>query len=70
MSDLTKIEKRNFEALFGMGSGYVLDFTTRLFDEFVFDSTGLSILDEKYNFGSGFKKQTGLEHFGHGSQTM
>ena len=55
MSDLTNIEKRKFEALFGMGSGYVLDFSNRTFDEFVIDSTGLSIFEEKYNSGSGSK---------------
>lgn len=55
MSDLTNIEKRKFETLFGMGSGYVLDFSNRTFDEFVIDSTGFSIFEEKYNSGSGSK---------------
>jgi len=55
MSDLTNIEKRHFEKLFGMSSGYVLDFSNRTFDEFVVDSTGLSIMDEKYNQASGSK---------------
>ena len=34
MSSLTDIEKRYFEKLFGMSSGYVLDFTDATFDEF------------------------------------
>lgn len=55
MSDLTNIEKRSFEKLLGMGSGYVLDFSNRTFDEFVTDSVGINIWDEKYNFGSGSK---------------
>lgn len=44
MSDLTNIEKRNLERLFGMSSGYVLDFSNRTFEEFIFDSVGISIL--------------------------
>lgn len=55
MSDLTNLEKRQFEKLLGMSSGYVLDFSNRTFDEFVIDSTGLSIMDEKYNQASGSK---------------
>ena len=55
MSDLTNIEKRSFEKLFGMGSGYVLDFSNRIFDEFVADSVGIDIWDQKYNIGSGSK---------------
>jgi hypothetical protein len=62
MSDLTNIEKRKFEVFFGMGSGYVLDFSNRTFDEFVIDSTGFSILEEKYNSGSGCQK--GVAHRG------
>ena len=34
MSSLTHIEKRYFEKLFGMGSGYVLDFSDATFGEF------------------------------------
>lgn len=55
MSDLTNLEKRQFEKLFDMSSGYVLDFSNRTFDEFVIDSTGLSIMEEKYNKDSGSK---------------
>ena len=55
MSDLTNIEKRQFEKLLGMSGGYVLNFSNRTFDEFVIDSTGLSIMDEKYNQASGSK---------------
>lgn len=55
MSDISNIEKRNFESLLGMNSGYVLSFSNRTFDEFFIDSVGVSILDEKYNSGSGSK---------------
>ena len=55
MSTLTFTEKRKFEALFGMSSGYVLDFSNRTFDEFVLESIGLSLFDEKYNHESGSK---------------
>src|SRR6266404_3169597 len=52
MSDLTFAEKRKFERLLGMGSGYVLDFSNRTFTEFVFDSTGKQIFDPKYEYAS------------------
>lgn len=52
---LTFTEKNKFEKLFGMKSGYVLDFSDRTFKEFVRDSVGTDIYDEKYNHGSGSK---------------
>lgn len=55
MADLSNLEKRSLEKLFGMGSGYVLNFSNRTFDEFVLDSTGKSIFEERYNAGSGSK---------------
>ncbi|HPD60257.1 MAG TPA: abortive infection family protein [Thermodesulfobacteriota bacterium] len=55
MSDLSNIEKRRFEKLFGIGSGYVLNFSNRTFEEFVIDSAGKSIYDAKYNNASGSK---------------
>jgi hypothetical protein len=55
MSDLSIVEKRNIEKLFGMGGGYVLEFSNRTFDEFIFDSTGKTIYDSKYDYGSGSK---------------
>jgi hypothetical protein len=35
MADLTFTERQKLEQLFGMGSGYVLDFTNRTFADFV-----------------------------------
>jgi hypothetical protein len=55
MSSLTNLEKRKFEQLLGMGSGYVLNFSNTSFAEFVLDSTGLDIYDARYNYGSGSK---------------
>ena len=55
MSNLTNVEKRKFEQLLGMNSGYVLDFTNRSFAEFVSDSTGRNIFDRQYDHGSGSK---------------
>lgn len=43
MAKMDFIEKDYFERLFGMGSGYVLDFTNRAFQEFVFDVMKIDI---------------------------
>src|SRR5579863_9046884 len=55
MSNLSNLEKRKFEKLLGMSSGYVLDFSNRTFTEFITDSTGLNIYDARYDYGSGSK---------------
>lgn len=55
MADLTNPEKRSLEKLLTMGSGYVLNFSNRTFDEFVFDSTGKNIYEARYDSGSGSK---------------
>lgn len=55
MSDLNGFEKRAFERLLQMSSGYVLDFSNRTFEEFILDSVGMNIYDEKYENGSGSK---------------
>ena len=55
MSDLTFLERRNLEKLLQMGNGYVLDFTNRTLAEFVIDSTGRDVYDERYSRGSGSK---------------
>jgi hypothetical protein len=62
MSDLTNIEKRKFERLLEMGSGYVLDFSNRTFDEFVTDAVGRNIYDSKYD-GFGSSKANRLRGF-------
>ena len=55
MSDISPTEKRKLERLFGMGSGYVLDFSNRTFAEFVEEHTGRDIYDTRYDHGSGSK---------------
>jgi len=55
MSDLTSIEKLRLERFFGMGGGYVLDFSNRTFDEFILDNTHINIYSDKYSYGSGSK---------------
>jgi hypothetical protein len=55
MADLTFLEKRTLERLFGMGSGYVLDFSDRTFQEYVGESVGVDILSDKYRYSSGSK---------------
>lgn len=55
MSDITFTEKMNFEKLFGMASGYVLDFSNRTFKAFVANSVQRNIFDSKYDNASGSK---------------
>jgi hypothetical protein len=55
LADLSSIEKRKLERLFGMGGGYVLDFSNRTFGEFVEENTGRDIYDARYEHGSGSK---------------
>lgn len=55
VSDLTYGEKRKLEQLFEMGGGYVLNFSDRTFQEFVFDTIRKDIYDKKYFYASGSK---------------
>lgn len=55
MSNLSSIEKLKLEKLFGMSSGYVLDFSNRTFQEFILDNLSIDIYDEKYDYQSGSK---------------
>jgi hypothetical protein len=50
MTNLTSIEKLKFEKLFGMGSGYVLEFSNRTFQGFVAENVNQDIYDDKYVF--------------------
>ena len=43
MANIEYIEKDCFEELFGMRTGYVLDFSNRGFQEFVFEKIHLDI---------------------------
>lgn len=55
MADLNYKEKLMIERLFDMGSGYVMDFSNRTFQEFIFDSLNIDIYDSKYDYESGSK---------------
>ncbi len=48
MSSLKLVERQCFEELFGMGSGYVLDFSNPTFSEFFRESARLDIYSDKY----------------------
>jgi hypothetical protein len=61
MANLKCGEKDDFEALLGMKTGYVLDFTNRQFREFVLDSLRLDIDDPTIG-GTGSKAMR-LRHF-------
>ena len=58
---MTQAEKRNLEEFLQMRSGYVLDFSNRTFQEFVFDSVGLDI--DKEAIGGFGSKASRLRHF-------
>jgi len=55
MSSLKVIEKRVFEDLFGMASGYVLDFSNNTFAEFFRDTAKIEIYADKYAFNGDSK---------------
>ncbi|MBE9156906.1 TIR domain-containing protein [Nodosilinea sp. LEGE 06152] len=55
MSSLSHSDKRKLEKLFGMASGYVLDFSNRTFSDFMQDAAGVDIYDSKYEYASGSK---------------
>jgi len=62
MSSLTSLEKRKIEDLFGMASGYVLDFSNRTFAEFFQDSLNIDIYSGRYS-GNGESKARLLRAF-------
>lgn len=55
MSSLKAVEKRIFEDLFGMASGYVLDFSNNTFAEFFRETTNIDIYASKYDFNGDSK---------------
>ena len=55
MSSLTHIEKQKLERELGMGSGYVLDFSNRTFEEFFREVVVVPIYDPRFELGSGSK---------------
>lgn len=55
MSSMSTLEKRRFEDLFGMASGYVLDFSDRTFAQFFKENAGVNIYDDRYKYNGGSK---------------
>lgn len=62
MSSLTHIEKRTFEDMLGMSSGYVLDFSDRTFSSFFYDVLKINIDIDKYK-SYGTSKANRLRYF-------
>jgi len=52
---LSRLSLHRFEELFGLPSGYVMDFTNLTFESFIYNSVGVGINDTKYESGSGSK---------------
>ena len=48
MSTFSMAERHNLEKFLGMSGGYVLNFSDRTFGEFVFETVGIDIHDEKF----------------------
>ena len=55
MADITYRENFLIEKLFEMPSGYVMDFSNRTFEQFIYDSININIYDDKYNYATGSK---------------
>jgi len=55
MSSLTHIEKQRLERELNMGSGYVLAFSDRTFEEFFREVVNIEIYEPRFDFGSGSK---------------
>lgn len=62
MADLSFKEQRQIEQALGMGSGYVLDFSNRTFEEFIRDAVGRNIYNGSYS-GKGGSKANHLRAF-------
>ncbi|NNN20722.1 MAG: hypothetical protein HKL80_01800 [Acidimicrobiales bacterium] len=55
MSNLSTIDRMYLEKLFGMDSGYVLDFSNRTMGEFFAVNLNIDIYEDRYNYDSGSK---------------
>jgi hypothetical protein len=55
MSNLRTLEKELFESLFGMHTGYVLDFSNRTFATFFRETANRDIYDAQYEFNGNSK---------------
>ncbi len=55
MSNLTHLEKQQFECELDMSGGLVLGFSNRTFKEFFREVVGIEIYDSRFDLGSGSK---------------
>lgn len=55
MANLTALEKRQFEDLFNMSSGYVGSYSNNTFGQFFQSAANVNIFEDKYGIGSGSK---------------
>lgn len=55
MSSLKPLEKEQFETLFGMNSGYVLEFSNRTFSKFFAETANVDIYEAKYELNGSSK---------------
>lgn len=62
MSSLTAADRHVLEKFFNMSGGYILNFSDRTFGEFVFESVGLDIHDQRFT-ASGTSKANKLRSF-------
>jgi len=52
---MSRSTKNKLEELFGMDTGYVLDFSSATFEDYIEDVTNINIYDKKYEFRSSSK---------------
>lgn len=55
ITKLTFIDRQILEKFFDMGSGYVLNFSNKTFEEFFKENFNVNIYDKKYDYASGSK---------------
>lgn len=55
MANLTHKENFLIEKLFEMPTGYVMDFSNRTFEQFIYDCLRINIYNDKYNYATGSK---------------
>ena len=63
MPNLSSIEKKKIEKLLKMGDGYVLDFSNETFQEFITESVGVDIYEDKYAYFGIKSLNTLLENY-------
>ena len=58
MANLTYVDKLQLEKLLGLGSGYVLNFSDKTFQEFVFESISIDMYAPENGRRRYFKSET------------